>query len=364
MRYTLYPELEERIRTSRLDLIIEKKNSPIVPYWINEDSVLEYLKDGVWRIATEEAIWISKRIKNLLEQEDLRWRLWWSISIWDQWELFPKRYKPGIIYNWWWREIVAKMEDLVLMTGWLVREVLWIKTIKSYKKYWYNSMIDFVMEVSAYLVSKERITWREPYSWIRWWRETTITWDTHWDFRLFQIDRTNYSSIISPFWNKVWFKHREIVWWINLDQMSEINFLSIILSYAKEIWYDLRDTIEKILKESNNLNSFLWNFWDFWWGDDFDEVTLESNIDLVVKYWIKDFSISKEPIEWSINFNIKENRSLEVTDEEWNFLCSFNPEDIWDLIKWVLVQCANWLWRTSKQRVENILKLYLERYAN
>lgn len=380
--YTLSSETVTKIEHSRLWRKIEKNI-----WWFDLADYTSVSSDGiecctyewVWNeklnhITEAELIWV--RIHDILDKEgeleddelppeqgkDYNWRLYKEVvpkQLW-LWKWFVSPLKI------WWKIIPYTTEDLVLMTWSIVNEVLWWQAIRDYREFWYKNMIDFVMEVSAYIISSKRLNRQErSYKFERNWKQTEINWGDNWDFRLFQTDKQKYKWIISPYWNLVWFRPEEksvieMNHSVEIYNSVEIEFLSIVLAFARRTWININDTLRCIFNFWNELWNSVWKFlWDWSidnWRTQINLLLFEENENYEYHYWHPLFN------SWTI-FTIKNNQLI-IKDEKWNVLAFFNSEDIEDLIKWVLVQCANWLWRTSKWRVLNVLKYFAENYCN
>ena len=355
MNYCIYPEVIEKIEFSTLNERLQKwsKELYLIPFF-TDDEIKDYLTwfNEIW---TWESISIANRIINILERPELhtrkigKWRdLQLSLIEWlERYSIYEEEERKEFNQN-----------DIMLMTWANIFEILTLDEIKNYKKYWFETLIDFIMHIEAYLKSKSDTYSNNSiaYKWKRNWKKTIISACEHWDFRLFQFDETQY-PVKSPYWNFVKFRP-EIYNILSSTHSVEIVFFSIILRYADQIWYQLN------IKEIEELTKTTWdclgNFWEFWWDNSFDKNNLklaflhEIPKENSWKNWLL-FTMSYWN-EWYYSFLLEDDNNLIIKLNNEKIVARFSPEDIDDLIKWVIIQCSNWLWRTSKSRVLNILK--------
>lgn len=348
MSYLLYPEAIEKIENSAVaGKIKEHEKDPI--WHVSEDDIgcfLEWLNE----LKILESSSIISRIETILEDRELyKWRIW----KWDNLQL--PLFKEVNIYWAYEKEINrdCRMEDIMLMTWDCVFKILTFNEIRNYKNYWFNSLIEFLMTVEAYVEKQYYENWnsdKKAYRWERNGTKTMISWCIHWDFRLYQQDVKPYQTL-SPYWNMVNFRpesHNIVAW----SHSIEVHFLSIILKYADQIKHKLN--LEEILDFSETLWSSCGSFWEFWWHNWHDKSSLKFAFfndiqDVNSKRVISEFIIGLWENTY-YNF-VLENTNLVIKLNTGGIIATFTPEDIDDLIKWTIVQSARWLWRTSKERI-------------
>lgn len=347
MSYTIYPEAREKIEKSGIDKIVEEnRNIFSSSYWFLSPEDIYYQLSKLTQQVPEIYKIASKVLEILEKPEKYFWKVWKWIDL--QTKLFDW------IKNFWnysnLTEISFKTHEILLMTWSNVIEILSTKQIENFKNYWFESLIEFIMTLEAYINESNYNIGEKWYDFIRNWIKTTISWCIHWDFRLYQSDENPYPTI-SPYWNLVDFRPRKLNC-VSGYHSVEVMFLSSILKYAQQIWYNIN--LKEILDYSNSLDNRLWNFWEFWWTDFYDKLSISSAfLRDIIKYWDINsyhFIPTAPPSDFNYYFAIKE-KNLVICLEDWTIKAEFFPEDIPDLIKWIIYQCSIWAWRTSKKRV-------------
>ncbi|MCK9272537.1 hypothetical protein M0P65_03250 [Candidatus Gracilibacteria bacterium] len=353
MNYLLYPEAIEKIEKSAVAPKIKKYEKPSIGY-VHPSEIGEFF-EGLNKLRTLESLNIISRIETILEdKESYKWRIGKGTNL--QLPLFE-----GVkTYGTYEKEIKndCSMEDIMLMTGNSVFEILTQNQIKNYKKYGFDSLIEFLMTVEAYVENKRYIDYKDEkaYKWERNGIRTSISGCIHGDFRLYQGDIKPYQTL-SPFGNLVDFRP-ESYNTVACSYNVEVLFLGVILKYAEQVKHKLN--LKEILEFSESFGSSLGNFGEFGGGDFHDK----SSLNFAFLYKIQNptskaifgHNIWAAHNEKSFYDFVIENNDLVIRYDNKNIGISFSKKDIDDLIKAIIVQCANGLGRTSKERIINVLK--------
>lgn len=354
MSYIIYPQVKEKIQKSWLSKVL--KNAQHLSAggygYISPEDFWYHLSELAQKVP--EIHTISHKIYEIIENPE---KHPWKIGTWIdlQWKLFDGAknfwsYSEGV-------ELSCETKDLLLITWWNIREILSTEEIQNYKNYGFESMIDFIMTCESYVQENKFQWYKEWYHWTRNGIKTTIDGSIHWDFRLYQSDENRYPSI-SPYGNWVDFRPRKSNFVAGYHSM-EVMFLSTILQYATQVWYEI--SLGDFLEFSEQYGNVSGNFWEMWWENTHDMVTFEcATMNPIAAMWEKKFP-HFIPTWPGVNFDyfiaIEKDNLLIWRDG--NDICAhFSPEDIPDIIKAIIVQCAKWLWRTSKKRVLDILRYY------
>lgn len=358
MSYINYSWIEEKIKNTGLIKKIEKYKYELTSFWyISEDDIWCYIPNLI-QIATQESLKIARKIQDILEYKDAyHWKIgkWENLQAW----LFPNipvygNYKNDL-------QIETTMLELMFATGANITEVLWQEWVKNYKSYGFDTLLDFLLasEIAIHQMQHNRY-FKKMYSFQRNGFQTQIGASEHGDLRIFQSDINEY-NVLSPF-GYISQSRPTLEKIVSGYHSVEVVFLSSILQYARQTWYDME--LQEFIDFSKNFGNQAGNFWEMW-GDNFHD---KLNLELACMHPIFQLD-SQKPLHYISTapgnnyeyFIALKWEKLVIGIDENNIKAEFTPEDISDLIKSLIVQCAEWMWRTSKKRVMDILFYYFSK---
>ena len=362
--YIIWSSLEDRIQESELLKIHPELLNPPLSWHFTEKDLDIDIRNNPFSIPS-----VTQNSIFRLLGEPLPWQIVTDGG--EEWNLFGETIQT----------IRSNLHDLALGTGYQLPnpeddEECWDEKefnkteLEKFKEYWFTSMLEMIMSLSAYR-SRDVMKWQNnQYEWVNSkWIRNVITACVHWDPKFFQYQEWKKWNIYSPYWNKVNFIPRNQIWAMTqVHHSHEPWFFATFFRYAYECW-KLKDIIwengEKFIKGADNLPWMLWNFWDAWSWSYMDSSEMMWRICVPI-WWSKNYKNVHCEWFWP-NYNGEKNSYYEFrTSEEWNLELFnaytwtidmiFYPEDCEDLLKWLLHQCAYWHGRTSKTQILNLVR--------
>lgn len=367
--YVISPELEEQIQSSWL---LEKYPELRERHLSSHHWETDILYDVVyWPYDVKS--FVRQYALSLIWSENLNWQLIWEQTDWR--DLF-----------WETKSIVTKkanLTDISLATWYMLpnpedddhygepKEFEKWELLK-FDEYGFRSSLDMIMSLSAYRAREVLKDKKDQYEWVNSkWIRNVITACIHGDTKFYQYDENLPNTIISPYWNQVWFSPRRSIWSMTQVYHShEPAFFATFLRYAYETWYFeaiMWKDWKKILEYASTLPWALWNYWDAWMESWSDYSNTLFNLGIAI--WWSDKMRNTHIHAFAPNYNWKDrkkafyefkiwaNWELELHNNyTWKIDMTFYPEDCEDLIKWLLHQCAYWHGRTSKNQIIWIIK--------
>lgn len=358
MSYLNYTWAHQKLEDVWLLKKIEKYRYELTSFWyISEDDVWCYVPNLI-EIATQESLQIARKIEEILEnRSDYSWKIW----VWEDYQpsLFQEMNLYGNYKNE--LEIESKTLELMFVTGANISEVIWIEWIRNYKNFWFSTLLDFILasEIAIHQMQHNRY-FKKMYSFKRNGFQTQIWGSEHGDLRIFQSDIHEY-NVLSPF-GHISQSRPTLEKIVSGYHSVEVMFLSTLLQYARQIWYQIK--LNDFTDFSKDYGSQAGNFWEMW-GDNFhDKMNLEIAFMKPIAQMNQQNSLHHIPTAPGNNFHYfiaLKWENLIIWIDENNIKAEFSPEDIPDLIKWIIVQCAHGLGRTSKKRIMDVLEYYFSK---
>lgn len=367
--YIIYPDTISKIESApffhKIQKYKEKHFWYPVPSGYQSTQDIGDLLDNLHTKFPKESHDIVMKVSEILESESLensKWRVCkgnpLQLPLFQTSEL-PENEETNTYTGEY--DISCATSDIILATWYWIWELLSKREIKEYKSYGFDTLLDFIMSIEAYLQSKENqhVLKNDEYSFTREWVKTVITWDVHWDFRLFQTDE-GANLTYSPFGNKIGLKPQEInvIGWYH---SVEVVFLSVILKYISQIGSDkeIESTLRDVFEYSNQIGNRFGNFWEFWWDNFWDRTGLH----LTFLRNIEEIDSQKRSFIWIPNqlwdlyraYVNKENELLFVWFDN-SIMARFSKDDVGNLLRWIIYQCAHGHGRTSKKRIMDIIQ--------
>lgn len=367
--YVIFPSLEEKIQSSWLLERYPAFNNRPYHWNYNIEDLLHDILYGPYDMTNI----VKNHVLSLVWKDDLLWRIQTTFA--SERDLFWPRdtFKTQKSY----------LDDIALATWYMLphseddeyygeTKEFNKKELSKWKEYWFSSVLEMIMSLSAYRSRNVLQLKKDQYEWVNSkWIRNIISACIDWDPKFYQYDESNPIKVISPFWNQVWFSPRKSIGSMTLVHHShEPSFFATFFRYALELWI-LKDIMwengEKFLWQIENLPSALWNYWDAWCSNHME------NSEMLFRTCI--------PIWWDVNhrnihahvfwpnyngennayyeFKIWENKELELHNIfTWKIDMTFFPEDCENLLKGISHQCAHWHGRTSKQQIIEMVKFY------
>lgn len=358
MSYINYAWVHKKLEESGLLRKIEAYKYELTSFWYISEDDLDCYSHNLIEIATPESIKIARKIQDILENKNAHvWQIARGQNI--QSSLFPEIQLYGNYTDE--LHLEPQMIELMFATGANITEILWIDGVKNYKDFWFQSLFEFLFasEIAIHSMQHERYS-KEMYRFSRNGFQTQIWGSEHGDFRLFQSDIQEY-NVCSPFWNTVEFRPK-LEKTVSGYHSIEVMFLSTVLQYAHQVWYDLfLSDFEDFSAQYGNQAG---NFWEMWWESFHDKLTLELALSReLASIENQHYNHFIPTAPWNdYNYFIALNWSkLVIGINEHAIKAEFFPDDIPDLIKSLIVQCAHGIGRTSKKRVMDTLRYYFSK---
>lgn len=408
--YLLYKEAQEFIENSEiLQKRINKKsriNKRIqTPYHKNIDEIVENLKLTGSKIPEK---YISYKIRlnrilsrldiyedeySLYEEEKEKKEKTWISWVYDDLTNFDLKWEET-------KKEVVENDDLRIFSW----EFLW--NLATQNEVWtpeifgFKTPIQLVSALSVYNINRNLNYFKERwYSFITKdsnWNiyETTISWNSHFDFAMEQV-KINETPIVNPFWEQSLVKpiFRDDIFHIAGSHSIEMNILFSFLRYAQDInakisFFENMDNLKKLINWWQELKGDWWFGWCtehlIWWVDDFSFHMSQSIFDNIPLTRINkdnyivwnersffDHIIPMYASEWWYSMYINENEELVITTYNTDSLLTkkinwkqliINKDNIEDLIKWMVFQAAKSIWRTNLLSIEQVLLYWFQKY--